>query len=94
MPSKVSVSGLVEARVPQVGGQVQRMETAIAQLRDRCNQVEDRIGAILLPAAPCDPDDQSEKSPVVPLAQELERLTNQINGIAFAVENMLSRIEL
>ena len=57
-------------------------------------QTEARLGAILMPATPCGAGPGKDKPMAVPLAQELERLTEQINGLTNGMENMLSRVEL
>jgi len=88
------VGGTCEARIPQIAGQIQQMEKAITRLGEACAQVENRIGGILMPGVPCGTESGKDKPMAVPLAQELERLTNQVNGITSGVENMLSRVEL
>ena len=82
------------ARTPQVSGQVQRLEKAIVRMAEVRSQVEDRISAILMPASPCGTEPGKDKPQAVPLAQELERLTELVNGLSNSMENMLSRVEL
>jgi len=83
------------ARTPQVTEQVLRMDKAIARLGEIRNQTEDRLSAILTLPVPCGVDcERKDKNPSVPLAQEWERLTEQINGLTNCMESMLSRDEL
>jgi len=82
------------ARTAQVSEQVQRLEKAIARMSEVRDQIENRIGAILMPATPCGGEPGNDKPQAVPLAQELKRLTEQINGISNSMDNMLSRVEL
>ena len=81
-------------RTPQVTEQVQRMEKAIARLGEVREQTEARLGAILTPPTPCGVATEKDKPMAVPLAQELERLTESINELTNSMENMLSRVEL
>lgn len=81
-------------RTPQVSAQVQRLEKAIARMAEVRSQVEGRISAILMPATPCGPEPGEDKPQAVPLAQELERLAEQVNGLSNSMEDMLSRVEL
>lgn len=95
MQSKLNtVGGVCEPKIPQVTGQVQQMEKVITRLAEVCEQVETRIGGILMPAPTAGVVNEKDFPVAVPLAQELERLTNRINGITSNVESMLSRVEL
>ena len=87
-------AGECPSRTPQVTEQVQRMEKAIARLGEVREQTEARLGAILTPPTPCGVGPGKEGSMAVPLAQELERLTEKINGLTNGMEDMLSRVEL
>jgi len=82
------------ARTPQVSEQVQRLEKAITRMAEVRSSMEERLTAILQPATPTGGEPGKDKARVVPLAGELERLTEQINCITNNMENMLSRVEL
>ena len=82
------------ARTPQVSEQMQRLEKAIARMSEVRSNVEERLASILQPATPMGTEPGKDKARVVPLAGELERLTEQINCITTSMENMLSRVEL
>ena len=83
------------ARETQVREQMNRLEKAIAKVADVRGRVEDRISAILRPSAPCLGEAAGkDKAQSVPLAQELERLTELVNSIAFMDEALIERIEL
>ena len=82
------------ARTPQVAERVQRLEKAITQMAEVRSNVEERLTAILQPVTPIGTEPGKDKARVVPLAEELERLTEQINEITNSMENMLSRVEL
>ncbi len=86
--------GECASRTPQVTEQVQRMEKAIARLGEVRELTEARLCAILTPPTPCGTAPGKDKPMAVPLAQELERLTEHINGLTNGMENMLSRVEL
>jgi hypothetical protein len=94
MLNKMHDIGEAVNRMPQVTEQVQRMEKAIARLGEVREQTENRLGAILTPPVPCGVAPGKDKPMAVPLAQELERLTEQINGLTNCMESMLSRVEL
>ena len=81
-------------RTPQVSEQVQRLEKAIARMSEVRSSIEDRLSAILQSATPTAGEPDKNKIHVVPLAGELERLTEQINTVSNSMESMLSRIEL
>jgi hypothetical protein len=81
-------------RTPQVAEQLQRMEKQIARVNDVCVQLESRIGGILGPETPCMATQPQDKKLFVPLAQELERMIDQVAGIASGLDNLLARIEL
>lgn len=83
---------------PQVSRQVKLLEKAIVRMSDVCSTVEDRLDAILMPSGPSGQsyvgESGKEKPQTVPLAQDLERLTEQVNALANSMENMLARVEL
>lgn len=81
-------------RMAQVSEQVQCLTKAIAQMSEVRQTVEARLSAILHPSTPSECGTIKNTGNVVPLAGELERLTDQIVGITCEMENMLSRIEL
>lgn len=82
------------ARAPQVVEQVQRLDKAVGRIAEVRSNIEERLSSVLRPSTPIGGEPGKEKAQVVPLAGELERLTEQINGITLSMENMLSRVEL
>ena len=94
MEPKNSMSGCA-ARTPQVSEQVQRLEKAIAHLAEVRGDLESHLGMILMPCAPaCEKQPTAPRTQMVPLAEEIDRLTEQVNGLRVSMESMLSRIEL
>ena len=72
-----------------------RLEKEILRAADVRDQMEDRISAILRPGEPSSGERiGNDKTPLAPLAQELERLTELVNSIAFMDEALIERIEL
>lgn len=81
----------------QVSEQVLSIQNAITHLSNVCQDIGERISAILLP--PSDPTQNakpaSEAPPVtVPLAQELARMAAHIRSIAAGVEDVIGRVQL
>lgn len=94
MELKNSTNGCA-ARTPQVSEQVQRLEKAIEHLAEVRSNLDSRLGLVLMPCTlECDKQPLAPRAQMVPLAEEIDRLTEQVNGVRISMESMLSRIEL
>jgi len=86
-------------KTSQVTASVQHLQKAITHLAEVRERLETRLETILRPAIAMPDQDQEgtcdkDKVQRVPLAEELDRMTFQIDKLQFDLDNMLSRIEL
>ena len=84
-------------KTSQVTASVQHLQKAITHLAEVRDQIETRLETILRPAiAMPDQEGTCDKDKVqrVPLAEDLDRMADQIDKLQFDLDNMLSRIEL
>lgn len=98
--SRVSVSepnivnGLIEAKITQISQEIQILGKAITRMSEIAAQIEDRLCPILIPDTPCEPLSTENERSSVPLALEISQFSDQVNAIAFNMENVLARVAL
>jgi len=81
----------------QVTASVQHLQKAITHLAEMHERLETRLETILRPAIAMPEQGEAPdtvKVQMVPLAEDLDRMADQIDGLQIALDNMLSRIEL
>jgi hypothetical protein len=96
MEQKGTIRGGMTERRSQVEEQVEQLGTAVALLAEVHSNIEQRLGAVLLPCSPtCDKQPPTPPRPqMVPLAEALNSITEKVNKLRESMADMLSRIEL
>lgn len=83
------------ARETQVMQMAARQAEAAKYLRDRLDQLEIRLAAVLQSAGPSTPKENNKPLPaLVPHAAALSNVSDMIQGASTRIEDLVNRLEL
>ena len=82
------------ARQPQVGEQIQRLDKAISHAGELRQKLEERIIRILRNGDPNFDGPKTERTQMVPMAEELANIIARVDALSNGLDDILQRVEL
>lgn len=94
MSQGIAVHGTVNAREPEVLGQIRQLEQSLAELNDLTCNLEERLSPVLVPADKSNECATKAAGSAVPLADSIHRLNNGVRGEIDRLFSLLQRLEI